>query len=74
MSLLHWQSVNRMGGSLEITAADLCSLSVSPRVRKFGTEMVLAAEGTKFAEFQPFRHRLLILHAGVILPLALGAL
>jgi len=45
MSLLHWQSVDRMGGSLKINAADLCSLSVSPRVRKFGREMVLAAEG-----------------------------
>jgi hypothetical protein len=36
--------------------------------------MVLAAEWAKFAEFQPLRHRLLVLHAGVIFPLTLGAL
>jgi hypothetical protein len=36
--------------------------------------MVLAAEGAEFLHLEPLGGRLLILHAGVILPLALGAL
>jgi hypothetical protein len=36
--------------------------------------MVLAAERAKLAEFQPLRHRLFVLHAGVILSFTLGAL
>jgi uncharacterized membrane protein (DUF441 family) len=36
--------------------------------------MVLAAERAEFFNLQPLRHGLLILHAGVVLPLALGAL
>ena len=40
----------------------------------FLVRMVLAAEGAMFLQFQPLRHRLLVLHAGVILPLTLSAL
>ena len=40
----------------------------------FLVRVVLAAERTKLAELQPLRHGLLILHAGVILPLTLSAL
>src|ERR1700693_2794045 len=36
--------------------------------------VVLTAEGAEFLHFQPFRRGLLILHAGVVLALTLGAL
>jgi hypothetical protein len=36
--------------------------------------VVLAAERAEFLDFEPFRHGLLVLHAGVIFSLTLGAL
>src|SRR6185312_645949 len=40
----------------------------------FLMRMVLTAEGTEFLHLQPFRGRLLVLHASVVFTLALGAL
>src|SRR5579859_4787732 len=40
----------------------------------FFVRMVLAAEWAVLFKLQPLRHGLLVLHAGVVLPLALGAL
>jgi hypothetical protein len=44
------------------------------RLLDFFVRMVLSAKGAELFELQPLRHGLLVLHAGVVLSLALGAL
>jgi hypothetical protein len=49
-------------------------VTLAARLLNLLVRMVLAAEGAEFLHLQPFGGRLLVLHAGVVFTLALGAL